>query len=152
MYVSTRAPTPPHAIVYNGKSRFSCMPTCQILKVILINKCFRIQLSHICCKLQYKAGICKIKGTTRVHKIQWNQYARSIFLRSSSHYKHSLLNTPLNQNQTFQCIPLFTQLKVLENHMHEASDLHQTSIFNTVLIFRNPCKRFIFSLFFFAPA
>ena len=92
---------PPHAIIYNGKSRFWCMPTCQLLKVILINKCFRSQLSQICCKLQYKSRHLQTEGNHLTSENAIKTICAKHILRSSSHYKHSLFHTPLNQNQIF---------------------------------------------------
>ena len=88
-------------MIYNGKSRFWCMPTCQMLKLMLISKCFRGQLSHICCKLQYKSRHLQNQGNHSTSQNTVKTICVKHILPSSSGYKHSLFNTPLSQNQNF---------------------------------------------------
>ena len=118
------------------------MPTCRMLKVILISKCFRDQLSHICCKIQYKSRHLQNQGN---HSTSYNTIkaicAKHI-LPSSSHYKHSLFNTPLYQNHFFNAYLYSLNWKYWENHMREASDLHKTLLF-TVLIFKHRWTCFV---------
>ena len=104
MYVSACAPNPPHAVIYNGKSRFWCIPTCQVLKITLIHKCFCGQVSHICCKLQYKSRHLQNRGNRSTSEDTIKTICAKHILRSSSHYKHSRFNTPLNRNEHFSIL------------------------------------------------
>ena len=72
-------------------------------------------VNYLTCAVIYntKAHISKIKGTTRLHKAQEKQYARSIFC-DLAHITNTHFFIHLSiKIKTFQCIPLFTQLKVL---------------------------------------
>ena len=89
------------------------MPTCQVLKITLIHKCFCGRVSHICCKLQYKSRHLQTEGNHSTSCNTIKTICAKHIVRSSSHYKHSLFDTPLNQITTVQSLTPFTQLKVL---------------------------------------
>ena len=90
------------------------MPTCQVLKITLIHKCFCGRVSHICCNLQYKSRHLQTEGNHSTSCNTIKTICAKHIVRSSSHYKHSLFDTPLNQNQNFSILNSIHATKSIE--------------------------------------